>query len=244
MSRAPTVEIQGLVPCLPPHRPRAAARWWSATGTWKRERLLVGLDEGASPAAVAGACGLAAPCSLPAPFLEHLGLGGARAAGLDALASRTRDRLFHEARAFAARREHGRKHPVRCPGERVPALDRRRLALFHAALPLLRSVPTIPWADPAPPFLFEVDPAAWLAAAGLPSTGLSGSRPPAVTARARILDALREGVLGFPVELAARDLAVASALALDAVLCAAAARWLIAHAPKPPAGVEAWIPVP
>ena len=223
--------VQGLAPYLPPSRPRANARWWAAGGDLKGKRLVVArLEERAAAPEVQAACGLAAPCSLPRAFVEFL--DGRRPALADA-------------RRFASRRPHGRKHPLRSDHESMSALDARRLVLHLAARPLLAEIPTLPWAEAKPPFLFEVDPPAFLHALELPCARLAGARPEAVARRARILDALYEGVLGFAVELKLRDYAIASHHALAAVLGAAAAAWLLEAKPEPPsADAEAWIPVP
>jgi hypothetical protein len=146
------------------------------------------------------------------------------------------DRLLKGARIFAAAATRGRRHPLRFPLESLPALDRRRLPLFFAALPLLKSNEAAR--------IFEVDVPAVLRARGLPHAGLAGSRPAAVVHRARILAALDEGALGFPVAVAARDLAVASLPALKAVVAAAMAAWVEANAPARPPGAETWVPLP
>ena len=229
--RAVATTVQGLAPYLPPSRPRADARWWAAHGTLKDNRLLVArLEEGPAAPGVRAACGLAAPCSLPRAFMEFL--DGRRPALADA-------------RRFASGRPHGKKHPLRSDHESMSALDARRLALHLAARPLLAETPTLPWAEAKPPFLFEVDPPAFLHALALPCAQLAGARPDAIARRARILDALYEGVLGFAVELKLRDYAIASHHALAAILGAAAAAWLLDAKPEAPsADAEAWIPVP
>ena len=58
----------------------------------------------------------------------------ARDAVLEALGRLTAARLRQRARAFAKKHPPGRHHPLRCPAESRYALDRDRLALFHAAL--------------------------------------------------------------------------------------------------------------
>jgi len=238
--------IQGLAPFLPPSRPRDAARWWCAQGTLEGDRLRIGtLDEADAPPAVSGACGLAAPCSLPRAFLAQLGLDGPRDDVLATLRGWKPGRLLREARAFASRARRGRKHPSRCQGESTSALDRSRLARFAAALPLLAATPTLPWADAEPPFLFEVDVPAFLAALDLEATGLGGDAQDAIARRARVLGALHEGAPGFAIDTAPRDFAVASLPALEAVVAATAAAWLSRAKPEaPPRDAEAWIPLP
>ncbi|MGQ0612574.1 MAG: hypothetical protein ACT4PV_02330 [Planctomycetaceae bacterium] len=220
--------VAGFAPYLPAHRPRAAARWWTALapkGLAPRARVLriETLDEAAEPPRPSGMAGLAAPCSLPDAFLEWLQLAGPRASQLAALEAMTRARLLESVRLFASRRKRGERHPRRTRGESLPALDRLRLPLFHAALPLLRTTRTRPLDPPDPPFLVEIDPPALLQALGLPATGLGGDRPEAVRRRAAILDALARGAPGFGVEIAERDLAIASAPALIAVIAATGA---------------------
>lgn len=223
--------VLGLAPYLPPGRPRAAARWWAAAGALEPGRLRIAtVSEGDVPPPVTARCGLAAPCSLPAPFLDFLGIR--RSTEIDG----PLDRLLRRAREFAAAARRGHRHPLRVPHESLPALDRRRLPLFHAALPLLRG--------DAAPRLLEVDPAAVLRALGLPHAELAGEAPAAVDRRARILAALAEGALGFRVEVEKRDYAVASLPALGALLaCAMAARVEATGVPRP-AEAEAWVPLP
>jgi len=241
-----SVAFQGISLQLPPHLPRARPRWWEARGGLRQGRL--GLDvlhELDAPPAVTGIAGLAFPCSLPRPFLEFLDIVGSRKEELRALAARTPSRLFHDARAFASRTPRGRKQPRRTADESESALERRRLARFAASLPLLRRTATPPWDEADPPYGFEVDPPALLKALDLPATGLTGSSAGAIEQRARILAALAEGRLGAPLDLAGRDLAVASPGALEAVCAACAAAWVDASGTKPPPGpVEAWIPLP
>ena len=223
--------FEGLAPYLPPARPRDPARWWSAAGALELDLLrLDRLAEAEGPPAVTAPCGLAAPCSLPAPFLEFL---GARRS-LDV--SGPPDRLFRRAREFAAAAPHGGKHPLRVPHESLSALDRRRLPLFLAALPLLR--------DDTASHLLEVDAAAILHALGLPHAQLGGASPAAVDRRATILRALAEGVLGFRVEAAQRDYAVASFPALVALLACAMAARVRSRGDLRPADAEAWVPLP
>jgi len=224
-------DVQGLAPYLAPARPREPARWWAAAGALEPHHLRVSrIEEGDAPPPVTSPCGVAAPCSLPAPFLDFLGLRGSLEVALPP------DRLFRRAREFAAAATRGAKHPLRVPHESLPALDRRRLPLFLAVLPLLRG--------DAAPHLLEIDAAAILRALGLPHAQLSGSSPAAVDRRARILAALAEGALGFRVEAAQRDYAVASFPALVAVLgCAMAAR-VRSRGDVRPAGSETWVPLP
>lgn len=156
--------VTGLAPYLPPHRPRAAPRWWVAQGDGT-----LTLHEQADLPEPRGNIGLAAPCSLPDEFLEFLGTSPA---------ALTTNRLLARAREFAASRERGKKHPRRTDTESLSALDRRRLPLFHAAFPLLHLNPV------------ELDPAVFLSELGLPTTGLSGTLPQAIDRRMRILDSL------------------------------------------------------
>ncbi len=223
--------FEGLVPHLPPARPRAPARWWSVSATLEPARLLVErLAEADAPPPVTAPCGLAAPCSLPAPFLDFLGVRRS----LDVLGPP--DRLFRRAREFAAAAPHGSKHPLRVPHESLPALDRRRLPLFLAALPLLRGEKA--------PLLLEVDAAAVLRALGLPHAQLAGATPGAVDRRVRVLGALADGVLGFRVETEERDYAVASFPALQALLACAMAARVHTRGDRRPEGAEAWVPLP
>lgn len=223
--------VLGLAPYLPPSRPRDAARWWAAAGTLEPSRLLVErLAEDESPPPVTSPCGLAAPCSLPRAFLDYLGIG--RSLDFEG----PPDRLFRRARAFAAQAPRGARQPLRFPHESMPALDRRRLPLFLAALPLLRGE--------AAPLLVEVDPAATLGALGLQRSGLSGARPSAVDARARVLAALAEGAIGFPVVALQRDYAVASFPALAAVVACAMAARVQRDGIRRPADAETWVPLP
>ena len=227
--------VQGLVPVVPADRPRASAVWWCARGTDEGGALRIErLEERSTPAPVETVCGLGAPCSLPSAFLAWLEVGADRRTQLRTIASWTPNRLFSAARRFAARRKHGDKHPSRDPNETLSALDRRRLARFHAALPLLTTVPTRPWDTPGSAGLFEVDTIAWLRALDLPATELTGSGAHAIARRASILRALN-------IEVAERDYAVASWPALEAVICCYAARNL---PPAPSADAEAWVPVP
>jgi hypothetical protein len=224
-------DVLGLAPYLAPSRPRSAPRWWAASGRIEPSRLLVErLAEDEAPPPVASPCGLAAPCSLPGAFLDFLGIR--RSLDFEG----TPDRLFRRARAFADAAVRGQRQPLRIPHESMPALDRRRLPLFLAALPLLRG--------DAAPHLVEVDAAATLRALGLPHSGLSGARPPAVDRRANVLAALAAGALGFPVVAAQRDYAVASLPALAAVVACAMAARVLRDGIRRPADAETWVPLP
>lgn len=239
------VVLQGVSPYTPSHLPRARPRFWCATGEFDAGALRVRrLEESDGPPDVAGAlCGLCAPCSLPAAFLAFLGLEGKRADRLAALAARTPNRLYQQARAFAASQPRGARHPRRVPGETASALERRRLARFHAALPLLRREGTRPW--DAEGRLFEVDAPLWLHRLGLGATGYTGPSANAVQRRAAVLSALHEGAPGFVVEVGPRDFAVASAAALEAVVACTASAWLHMQRPKRPGpDAPAWIPAP
>ena len=141
----------GLAPYVPQHRPRAVARWWVACGN------PVVVDESAEPpGAIDGPFGLAAPTSLPVEFLAYLDRCGVDPAEI------TANRLFAHARTFASQRERGKRHPLRRDDESLSALDRRRLPLYHASLPLLAHDP------------IEVDVPAYLEAHEMPHTGLRG----------------------------------------------------------------------
>ena len=228
-------------------RPTAAPRWWRAQGALGAERLVLeALREDDAPAPCEGPCGLAAPCSLPRPFLVHLGLAGDRAALLQGLEARTAARLMKEARAYASRSPRGGKAPLRDPRESRSALARDRLAAFRAAVPLLRRAVdrTLPWGDGAPA-LFEVDVAATLAALGLPHSGLGGASREAILRRASVLDGLGTALHLTVDARPVRDLAVASKGAFDAVVACAAAAWFARARPTPPANdAEAWLPLP
>jgi len=188
------MRVHGLVPHIPAARPRAPAVWWCAAGVVEDGALRIErLEERDRAVSVTAPCGIAAPCSLPGEFLEW--------AGGD-VSSWTRGRLLDAARAFAARRPHGRRHPLR-EGDTVSPLDRTRLVRFHAALPLLAT---------ARDALVEVDVPALLRRHDLPATGLSGSRARAIARRAAILREL-------DIAVAERDYAIASWPALEAVLC-------------------------
>jgi hypothetical protein len=224
-------DVLGLAPYLAPSRPRSAPRWWAASGTLEPSRLLVqSLAEGETPPVVASPCGLAAPCSLPRAFQEYLGIRRS----LDC--EGPPDRIFRRARAFAAAAQRGQRQPLRVPHESLPVLDRRRLPLFLAALPLLRGE--------AAPLLIEVDAAATLRALGLPCSGLSGARPAAVDRRANVLAALAEGAIGFPVLAVQRDYAVASLPALAAIVACAMAARVLRDGVRRPADAETWVPLP
>ena len=174
------------------------------------------LEEVESAPPVTGPCGLAAACSLPTPFLTYLELGDADADPLPALARMTPSRLLAHARAFAATRAPGAKHPLRSPDESASALERHRLVLFAASVPLLLRTP-----GPTPAIV-EVDVVALLKRAGLPHTKLEGAGQPAIARRSHILDGLREAALDVTVDVLPRDFAVASWPALRAVLAAVA----------------------
>ena len=199
----------GLAPFVSPQRPRDAARWWCATGVREGDTLRVGtLEESATHRDPGGArCGLAAPCSLPEPFLAFLGVRTSAEVALSAAQLRAR------ARAYAAAAPRGKRHPRRDENESISAMDPRRLPLFHAALPLLRTEAT----------LVEVDPVRVLSELDVECDGLGGAGRSAIDRRVRILQALHESVLGFSVDVRARDYAVASPHALFAVLAAAVA---------------------
>lgn len=223
--------VEGLVPYLPPARPRAVARWWAARGTFEPSCLRVDrLGEDEAPPPVTALCGLAAPCSLPPVFLDFLGVRRS----LDV--ADPLDRLLRRAREFGDAAKRGHRQPLRVPHESLPALDRRRLPLFLAALPLLRT--------DAAPLLFEVDPAATLRALGLPHQGLTGNTPAAVDRRTRVLAALTDGALGFRVEMPQRDYAVASFPALAALVACAMAARVQADGVRRPPDTETWVPVP
>jgi hypothetical protein len=224
-------EVLGLAPYLHPARPRSPARWWAAAGTSERELLRVAtLEEGATPPSARARTGLAAPCSLPGPFLDFVGARSSTEIGTPL------DRLLRQAREFAAGSKRGHRHPLRLPSESLPSLDRRRLPLFVAALPLLKG--------DASRRIFEVDPPAVLRAIGLPHTELGGDLPAAVDRRARILAALCDGALGHRVECAQRDYAIASLPALFALLACSMAARVESEGARPPVGEAAWNPLP
>jgi len=235
--------LTGLAPWLPRHRPRARARWWVARGALEGPRVVLTALESLADAEPVpqGRTGLAAPCSLPVAFLEALGVETTtRASSLASLARLTAPRLCAEARRFAKARPRGQRHPRRTESESACALDRTRLPLFLAAVPLLRRHDVFPWAAPErEPCLVEVDVAAWCAASGLPATGLAGDDAGAIGRRAAIADALA-------VDLAdARDLAVASLPALRAVVALAAAAATLRRDPPPvDSTAEAWLALP
>jgi hypothetical protein len=239
------VVVQGASPSVPSHLPRARPRWWCASGELDdgtlRVRRLTETED--APDVTGVLCGLCAPCSLPAAFLAWLGIDGARAEQLAALAARTPNRLYAMARRFAAGQTRGARHPRRVPEETASALERRRLARFGAALPLLRAEGARPW-DPDGR-LFEVDAPLWLHRLGLVATGYAGPSADAVRRRVSALAALREGAPGFVVDVGPRDFAVASAAALEAVVACTAAAWLHLQSPKMPGpDAPAWIPTP
>jgi len=222
--------VQGLAPYLPAHLPRSRPRWWAAAGHAAAECLRIErlTEQEERPRVDAPLCGLAAPCSLPRAFREFLG---------ERKTDATVARMLAEARAFAMQAQRGKRHPRRDAHESVSVLDRTRLPLYCAAAPLVRR-------DRDQGRIFEVDPCSLLARLELPAQGLAGSRREAVARRVRILQALQEGVLGFPVDLRERDYAVASRPALDAVLAAGMAAWVHVNETKPPHSMETWIPLP
>ena len=114
-------------------------------------------------------------------------------------------------RHFAARRQRGDHHPARDVPESLSALDRRRLARFHAALPLLLDATSAT-------HIVEVDVPLWLHAHDLPAEGLSGQDPQAIARRAAIVRALEEGRGGVGLPLPVRDYAIATLPCLEAVI--------------------------
>jgi len=222
--------VQGLVPYLPPNQPRATPRWWCASGVLADDGNLTieSLDERAAPAPISAPCGIAAPCSLPAAAMEYLGCD------LGELARWTPKRLFSRVRQFAREQQRGKKHPRRAPHESHSALDRRRLARFHAALPLLAQ-------DTGN--LFEVDVPAWLSSLALPPHQLSGDDPKTIARRVTIIRALEEGRADLRIELPERVYAHATLPALEAVVCVFAAAWVMRTGAKPDSA-DCWIPVP
>lgn len=217
--------VCGVAPFLPAHRPRAAARFWHARGALDDALTIASLERVDAAPTPDGPCGLAAPCSLPAEFIAWLG-DDAKSIG-----RRTANRLQVQARAFARAHMRGHRHPPRAPEEFMSALDRRRLARHYAALPLIDKS-------------FEVDTQSVLRALDLEHTGMSGDTPDAVLRRTRVLAALAEGALGFDVRVDARDLAVASWPALEAVLAAGMAAWVTRNGAQRPDGAHTWIPLP
>lgn len=225
------VPVLGLAPYLSPSRPRSAPRWWVAHGLLEPAALVVErLEEHETQPLVASPCGLAAPLSLPQAFLDFLGIP--KSIDID---GRT-DRILRRAREFAGAASRGKRQPLRVPHESMPALDRRRLPLFLAALPLLRGE--------ARALVFEVDTPAVLRKLGLPHAGLSGARPGAIDRRSRVLAALTDGALGFPVLVRARDYGVASLPALSALVACAMAARLRRDDARRPDGAETWVPLP
>ena len=101
--------------------------------------------------------------------------------------------------------------------ESLSSLDRRRLARFHASIPLLT--------DPASAaHIVEVDVPLWLRAADLPCDDLSAQSTKSIARRVSIVRALEEGRGGMKLELPERDYAIATLPALEAVIaCLAAA---------------------
>lgn len=231
--------VQGLVPHLPPNQPRAIARWWCAVGTVDADGLVTieRLEQRAAPTAVTSLCGLAAPCSLPASVMEFLDCGAHRRDQLHALARWTPKRLFGQIRAFARQQQRGKRHPRRHANETLSALDRRRLARFHAVAPLLASA--------AARSVFEVDVPAWLSSLALPPHQLSGDEPKSIARRETILSALEQGRAGIRIDVPERAYALGSLPALEAVVCVFAAAWVLRNAPEQPGSeAQAWIPVP
>jgi len=232
------LRIQGLVPHLPSNQPRAQPRWWCADGFVDADGLVTieSLDERESAPPVTARCGIAAPCSLPAPAIEFLSCGSTRAEQLAELARWTPNRLFSRIRKFAREQQRGKKHPRRAPHESHSALDRRRLARFHAAIPILASDAGL---------LFEVDVPAWLSSLALPPHQLAGDDPKSIARRTSIVKALEEGRAGLRLVLPERVYAHASLPALEAVVSAFAAAWVLRNAPEHSGGdTEAWIPIP
>jgi len=240
--------IGGLAPFLPAHRPRARARWWSAhapEGLVDGRIEITGLQQADAPAPIQGAVGLVAPCSLPDSFVEHLDAGGDRVSQLRALSRKTARRLLSDARIFAKSRKRGDRHPRRFDHESVSALDRTRLPLFCAALPLLREHRVTPWAEAKPPFLCEVDVPAFLEGLALPHSALAGTGSAAVERRVAVLQALEEGVAGPCVRVREQHIAIASVDAWNSVVATAATAWTIQNGP-PAIAINApgWIPIP
>jgi len=217
--------VQGLVPFLPPHRPRAKPRWWCAAAIVDDDGTVTieSLDERDTPVPVTAPCGIAAPCSLPAATLAYLDCGSTRVDQLRELARWTPKRLFSRVRHFAREQQRGQKHPRRDPNESQFSLDRRRLARFHAAAPLLAAHAVLPWAPAASAYLFEVDVPAWLRSLALPPHQLSGNDPRSIARRVAVIHALEEGRVGLRLVLPERDYAHATLPALEAVMCAFAA---------------------
>ncbi|MHC4955067.1 MAG: hypothetical protein ACYTGZ_14405 [Planctomycetota bacterium] len=238
--------VLGIVPHVPSNRPRASARWWCADGVIDGDTLRIErLDEQAEAPAITAPCGLAAPCSLPSAFVAYLDSGAHRESLMHVLHGWTAKRLFSAARRFASRQQRGQRHPRRHANESMSALDRRRLARFHAALPLLTTCAVRPWSDDTSAYLFEVDVPAWLAALDLPAHHLSGDEPEAIARRVAIVHALEEGRAGLRLALAERAYAIATLPALEAVVAAFAAAHVTLFAPpQPDAGADSWIPVP
>jgi len=239
--------VQGLVPHLPPNQPRASARWWCADGFVTSDGVVTveSLEQRATPTAVTAPCGIAAPCSLPGPVMDHLACGQTRADQLRALTRWTPKRLFGAVREFARAQQRGKRHPRRHANESMSALDRRRLARFYAATPLLAATPTRPWQSTAAAYLFEVDAAAWLSSLALPPHQISSDDPKSIARRETIVAALEEGRVGLRVALPERAYPIGSLPALEAVVCIFAAAWMLQNTPEAPAtDAEAWIPVP
>jgi len=200
------MRVLGLVPHLPPARPNADPRWWFADGVVEGDTLRIErLAEADTPPPIAYRCGLAAPCSLPRAFLETLDCDIATIGGW------TFKRLASTVRHFAARRKRGDHHPARDVPESLSSLDRRRLARYHASIPLLT--------DPASAaHIIEVDVPLWLRAADLPYDALSAQTPKSIARRVSIVRALEQGLGGKKLELPERDYAIAALPALEAVI--------------------------
>lgn len=221
--------VLGLVPHVPANQPRATPRWWCAVGVLDDDGTLTveSLDERDTPLRVDAPCGIAAPLSLPPTVLEYLGAAPAE------LARWTPQRLFARVRRFAREQQRGKKHPRRAPHESHSALDRRRLARYHAALPLAGNEQ-----------LIEVDVPAWLSSLALPPHGLSGADPKSIARRVTIANALEEGLAGIRLRIAESVYVHASLPALEAVMCAFATAWVVRNDPPRPAEGDVWIPIP
>ncbi|MEE8106566.1 MAG: hypothetical protein V3T86_13610, partial [Planctomycetota bacterium] len=224
------------------------ARWWCAhapDGVVDGRIEITRLEQVDGPAPIEGAVGLVAPCSLPGSFLAHLDAGADRPSQLRSLSGKTARRLLSDTRSFAKARNRGDRHPRRFDRESVSALDRTRLPLLCAALPLLRAHRVLPWAQAEPPFLCEVDVPAFLAGLALPHIALAGTGRLAVEHRVQVLQALEEGVAGPVVHVTERNLAIASVDAWRSIVAAVATAWMLGNGP-PAVAVDApgWIPIP
>ncbi len=237
----------GLAPYVSPNRPHAPARWWVAAVTGGGDEWTVALSEQAALPTPQGVTALAAPCSLPRAFLAHLKLDTkSREHACETIGKWTTRRLAAHARVFAKAQQRGSRHPARCTEESLSVLDRRRLALFHAALPLLTTHPTTPWSEPRPPFLFECDVTATLRACDLPAHALRSARPDTVLRRQRVVDAFAKGCLGTTISPSEPGVVVASVDALRAFVAGAMSVWFARNTPPPPSleHSDAWIPLP